>query len=447
VKVAVVYPEVYDLARFREKRKEFPPFGVLYLSAVLENANVDVRMFKVSPENTSLDLRGFDAIAFSIPSSATYGLIKDSRFGSLYSEDSLLMVGGVHPNFYPEETLLDIQPHVVGIGEGEATILELLQECHTRRFSRVKGVCYFEGGTPTRTSPRTLIPDIDTLPLPARHLLDQSDFVMQDRLSNTDLRMAHVMFSRGCPFPCRFCAAAQTKIQYRSGESARRELVHLINTYGIEGFAIVDDNFIVNKRKVRDICFSIQDLNLKWSALSRVDTVDEGLLRDMTASGCIEIKFGMESGSESILKAMRKNITPEQIENTVRKTYTLGINVKLFVIHGYPGENAETTNETISLLEKIAPMIERVSLFRFVPLPGTYVYDHPHEFDLHGTNRDADWDGDWSKYHIHHNNYHWWGSKDTFEIVTDAYEKLDTFVKNRWPDKHDQKGPTILTSL
>jgi radical SAM superfamily enzyme YgiQ (UPF0313 family) len=149
--------------------------------------------------------------------------------------------------------------------------------------------------------------DIDVLPLPARHLLDSADLVMADRLSTTDLRMAHVMFSRGCPFPCRFCAAAQTRIQYRSGASARAELEHMIAAYRIDGFAIVDDNFIVNKPKVRDICLSIQDLGLRWSALSRVDTVDQALLKDMAAAGCIEVKFGVESGSEALLKAMRKN--------------------------------------------------------------------------------------------------------------------------------------------
>ena len=77
--VAVVYPEVYDLARFKEKRREFPPFGVLYLSAVMEQAHHRVRVYKVSAGNEALDLRGFDAVAFSIPSSATYGVMRFFR--------------------------------------------------------------------------------------------------------------------------------------------------------------------------------------------------------------------------------------------------------------------------------------------------------------------------------------------------------------------------------
>ncbi len=112
-----------------------------------------------------------------------------------------------------------------------------------------------------------------------------------------------------------------------------------------------------------------------------------------------------------------------------------GIKVKLFLIHGYPGENLNTTRETIRLLDELAGDIERVSLFRFVPLPGTYVYDHPEEFDLHGTDRDPGWDGDWSRYHIHHNHLHWWGSDQDFSLVQRGYEELRGRVDRLWPER------------
>ena len=437
MKVALVYPEVLDLAKFKERRKEFPPFGVLYLASVLEDNDVETKIFKINPSNLMLDFRGFDAVGFSIPSSATYGLIKKCRFGSIYSNDPLIMVGGVHPNFYPESTLMDIKPHVVGVGEGEETIIELLKEYRSRDFSKINGVCYTSNGQPRLTPKRQSKKDIDYLPLPARHLLDESDFIMHNRLSNTDLRMTHVMFTRGCPFPCRFCAAARTRMQFRSGESARKELLHLIKEYNIDGFAIVDDNFIVNKKKVHDICESIKDLNLKWSALSRVDTIDQKLLEAMYDSGCIEIKFGMESGSPELLAAMDKKITLDQIRDAVKMTHSLGMKVKLFIIHGYPGENHKTTQETISILKELSPMIERVSLFRFVPLPGTFVYNYPDQFKLRNTDQSPDWDGDWSKYHIHHNNHHWWGTEAEFEALNQSYQLLNSYVQNTWEVKRN----------
>jgi anaerobic magnesium-protoporphyrin IX monomethyl ester cyclase len=434
--VAIVYPEVLDLARFKENRKEFPPFGALYLAAVIEQSGATVEILKISPGNTFLDLTRFDVVAFSIPSSATYGMIKDARFKSRYNDDPYILVGGVHPTFYPEETLIDIRPHAVGIGEGETTILELLEVKNSREFSKISGICYLANGIPTRTQPRALVKDISLLPNPARHLLDLDDFVMSDRLSNLELQMAHVMFSRGCPFPCRFCAAAQTQIQYRSGQSARTELIELRDRYKIEGFAIVDDNFIVNKKKVQEICHSIRDLQLRWSALSRVDTVDESLLLEMRRAGCIEVKYGMESGSPQILRAMKKNITPNTIEKTVTMTKNCGINVKLFIIHGFPGENLATTKETIKLLERLVPFVDRVSLFRFVPLPGTYIFEHAAEFQIRGTNQSPDWDGDWEKYHIHHNNRHWWGTTADFEEVNTSYQLIHHFVDAYWPQKY-----------
>lgn len=442
--VALVYPEVLDLARFKERRKEFPPFGVLYLAAVAEQAGHDVTIFKVTDQEWRLDLTDFAVVGFSIPSSATYGTVKRSRMDSTYDPAALIIVGGVHPNFYPIRTLTDLRPDVVAFGEGEDTFIELLNQVHagTRRFDQIDGICYQAERGPVQNKPRVPMRDIDVLPLPARHLLDPADLVMSDRLSTTDLRMAHTMFSRGCPFPCRFCAAAQTRIQYRSGASARLELEQLIDTYQIDGFAIVDDNFIVNKHKVRDICTSITDLRLHWSALSRVDTIDAALLEAMATAGCIEVKFGMESGSEALLKAMRKNTTQAQIRRAVTLARQAGIRVKLFLIHGYPGENLTTTAATLALLSELAEHIERVSLFRFVPLPGTYVYDHPDEFDLHGTDREPDWDGDWSRYHIHHNQHHWWGSTDDFTEVQRGYEQLREFVDAVWPERFTTPVPS-----
>ncbi|MGH3852809.1 MAG: B12-binding domain-containing radical SAM protein [Pseudonocardiaceae bacterium] len=342
MKVALLYPEVYDMARFKEHRKEFPPFGVLYLAAVIEQAGHDVAIKKVTPSAIYLELGDYDAVGFSLASSATYGFMREAREQSVIREDALVMVGGVHCNFYPLNTIKDFRAHVAADGESEETILEILDRVDTKRFDDVAGVYWRRGAEVLRGPTRPLLRNIDELPLPARHLLGTDDFIISDRLAGTDLRMAHVMFSRGCPFPCSFCTAGQTRIQYRSGASARHELLHLINQYKIEGFAIVDDNFIVNKNKVGDICDNIEDLGLRWSALSRVDTIDGALLRKMADSGCIEVKYEMESGSEYLLKAMRKNTKQKQIKRAIYATVDAGIEVKVFIIHGFPGEDSET---------------------------------------------------------------------------------------------------------
>jgi radical SAM superfamily enzyme YgiQ (UPF0313 family) len=380
-----------------------------------------------------MDLTGYDAVGFSLASSATYGLMLQARRESEFADSALVMLGGVHCNFYPESSLADFDADLASYGESDETIIEILDCAGSRDFTGVPGIIWREpAGQVHRNPARPLMRDIDQLPLPARHLLRADYVVMDDRLAGTDLLMAHVMFSRGCPFPCSFCAAGQTRIQYRSGQSARIELEHLISTYGIKGFAIVDDNFIVNKAKVSDICDHIADLGLRWSALSRVDTISAALLAKMADSGCIEIKYGMESGSETLLKAMRKNTTREQIRFAVNSTVDTGIAAKVFIIHGFPGEDERTTDETISLLAELAPSLARVSLFRFVPLPGTQVYASPDKYGIRGTHLQPGWDGDWSAFHIHHNTRHWWGTDLQWAQVESSYQRLRDFVETTW---------------
>lgn len=433
MKVALLYPEVYDMARFKEKRKEFPPFGVLYLAAVAENAGHDVAVEAVTSGRTCLDLTGYDAVGFSLASSATYGLMLQARRESPLAAAALVMVGGVHCNFYPESSLTDFDASVAACGESEDTILDILGRADRHEFGGIPGILWRDtDGLVHKNPARPLMRDIDQLPLPARHLLPAGNVVMSDRLAGTDLAMAHVMFSRGCPFPCSFCAAGQSRIQYRSGNSARAELEHLIGVYGIQGFSIVDDNFIVSKAKVADICDQVSGLGLRWSALSRVDTVDPVLLAKMAASGCIEVKYGVESGSESLLKAMRKNTTRVKIRAAVHATTDAGIAAKAFIIHGFPGENEQTTNETISLLTELAPSIARVSLFRFVPLPGTQVYQRPEKHGITGTHLQPGWDGGWSAFHIHHNDRRWWGTDTEWAQVESSYRRLRDFIEETW---------------
>jgi len=433
MRVALLYPEVYDMARFRERRREFPPFGVLYLAAVVENAGHEVAVFQVRPDALDLDLAGFEAVGFSLASSATYGFMAAARAHSRIDPGALVMVGGVHANFYPDDALRDFTADVVCVGESEETILDVLTRASDGRpVTGIAGTRWFEDGQIRSGPGRLLVRDIDRLPLPARHLLDPEDVVMSDRLAGQDVRMAHVMFSRGCPFPCSFCAAGETRMQYRSGASARAELVHLVESYGIGGFAVVDDNFIVHRRKVADICDAITGLDLLWSALSRVDTVNAPLLKAMAAAGCIEIKYGVESGSEALLRAMRKNTTREKIKAAFAATADAGIGAKAFIIHGFPGENRETVEETISLLRELGSSLTRVSLFRFVPLPGTQVYADPDRYSLHGLHTQPDWDGDWSKFHIHHNDLQWWGGAEEWAELDCSYHRLRDFIEDHW---------------
>jgi anaerobic magnesium-protoporphyrin IX monomethyl ester cyclase len=430
--VALLYPEVYELARFKEARKEFPPLGVLNLAAAIERDGHLVKVFPVSPGAAGIDLSGFQAVGFSLSSSATVGTMRAARFDSLIDQSALVMVGGTHASLYPEQTLDDFAAAVACIGQCEDTIGAVLSAGPGRDFRGIPGAVWRDETGLHRQPPARLPRSLDGVPLPARHLLPAEELVVTGRLAGTGRRITHVAFSRGCAFNCAFCSAGRAPVRYRSGPDARRELISLSKVYGIQGFAIVEDNFTIDRTAVIDISTSIADLDLAWSAPSRVDTVDPVVLAAMARSGCIELKFGMESGSPRMLAAMGKRITPDRIRQAVRWTVDAGIDAKVFIVHGFPGENAASTQETVDVLRSLGSAISRVSLFRFVPLPGSPVYEHASQFGVHGTHRHDGWDGDWSRFHIHHNARHWWGTTRDWREVQDSFGRLKEFVETHW---------------
>ena len=426
MKIALISPEYYDIAHFGVKRKEIPPFGVLYLAAVLEQKQIEVDLYRVSKETEPLDLSVYDIVGFSISSSVTYPIIKRIRNISRFREKPLLLAGGIHSTIFPEEVLKDLDVNIVCIGEGEITIAEIADAYNFNNYKHISGIAYMDSdGTVIYTPKRELIDDLDTIPFPSRHLLPIEDVVMNDRLSNTKLPIAHILCSRGCPYSCNFCANQEHNIRYRTGKNIRKELEFLIKEYGIKGFCITDDNFIVDKNRIEDICNEIAPLNLKWSSLSRVNTVNEELLLKLKESGCVEIKYGIESGSPRILDLMNKRITIEQIRHAILTTAKVGIKVKAFILHGFPGENIESTIETIQLLESLKDNIERISLFRFVPLPGSPAYYNADKYDLHLSENFED-------IFIYNNDRKWWGNEDDQEELEEAYQMLEKYIKDNW---------------
>ena len=427
MKIALISPEYYDIAHFGAKRKEIPPFGVLYLAAVIENKGIVVDLFRVSNEKYCFNFTEYDIIGFSIASSVTYPIIKKVRDNSQFSINSLIIAGGIHTTIFPKEVINDLKVDIACLGEGERTISEIIDVYPNRNFADINGIVFKNAisGEFVFTPKRNLIKDLDSIPFPARHLLPLDEIVMNDRLGETHLPVAHILCSRGCPYSCNFCANQEHGIRYRTGANIRKELELLINEYGIKGFCITDDNFIVNKEKIEDICNEIIPLKLKWSSLSRVNTVDEKILRKLKESGCIEIKYGIESGSPRILDSMNKNITIDEIKNAIILTNNVGIRVKAFILHGFPGENMESTQETIELLEELKGKIDRISLFRFVPLPGSPVYNNAQIYDL-------DLPQDLEEIFIYNNNRKWWGNKNEQEELEKSYQLLEKYVSNNW---------------
>ena len=214
-KICLVYPECYEVERFGNKRKELPPFGVMYLAGALEKENYDVKIVPTSTDNNSFDFTLFDIVGFSIPSSLAYPLIKNTRKNSIFKANSLIIAGGIHASLYPREVIGELDCDIVSIGEGERTIVEIAKASSLDDFAKIKGIYYKKDNSIYVTEKRNDINDLDTLAFPARHLLPKEDIVMK-RLADTSLPIAHVLFSRGCPYHCNFWANQNPNRRYRS---------------------------------------------------------------------------------------------------------------------------------------------------------------------------------------------------------------------------------------
>ena len=226
-------------------------------------------------------------------------------------------------------------------------------------LSEIRGIAYRKQGKPFKTAEPDPIKDLDSLPIPAKHFT-----------------YPHVSSSRGCAWNCSFCGSPEfwgRKIRWRSPEKFVEELEMLFRK-GVSFFYFSDDTFTLDPKRVIEICKRIIEKNLRiaWYAISRVDQVDEEMLYWMRRAGCIQISYGVESGSEKIRKALGKPVKTEQIKRAFALTTRYGILSRAYFIYGAPGETWETIQETIDLMEDIKPLS---AIFYILDVfPGTKLY-------------------------------------------------------------------------
>ena len=188
-------------------------------------------------------------------------------------------------------------------------------------LDNIKGISYINKGKEIKTPPREPIENLNEIPLPARDLLDMEKY-MGTWKENIGFRVTSVISSRGCPFSCKFCDKTTFggKIRFMSPSRMIEEMKILYDRYGAEMVYFEEDLFTVNRKRVLEFCSLVEkELPGKmWAAQSRVDTIDQEMLRRMKRAGCDNLIFGVESGSQKILDILGKGFTVEQIENAFR---------------------------------------------------------------------------------------------------------------------------------
>lgn len=377
-----------------------PPLGIAYMAGVLQENNIDVEILDASAEDMDfkdvekeLLKRKPDLVALTALTPTIGRALETAQVVKETLPDSIVVMGGYHPTFNFIETLEDENVDIVIRGEGEYIMLNLVQALENQSsLHDVKGIVFEDKNSKEIVvNPEApLIQDLDELPFPALNLLPMKKY----RLLDMDTHMTTMITTRGCPMQCSFCSSAAMhgkKIRERSVENIVDEIEYLKTNYDIDTIAFMDDTFTLKKRKVMAICDEIlkRNIEIMWGCTSRVDTLDEKLLKKMKEAGCITIFIGVESADQQQLDNMCKNTTIAKIENAFKIARKLKIRTIASVALGMPGDTKEIMNKTVKFVHKLKPNYAIYSLA--TPYPGTRFYKEAFEKNLIKIK-------DWSKY-------------------------------------------------
>ncbi len=378
MKILLIYPfPLYD--RSNEEDIKPVPIGVYYIGSVLRENGYDVEVLNwynihKTPQKITEALleKKPDIIGFSILNANRWGGIEVAQIAKVINPDIKIVFGGVAPTFLWKHFLKYFpQIDFIVIGEGEYAFLNLVKLIEKGNYGRLKnieGIALRQNGKITKTKPPCPIQNLDELPIPGKYFKYQ-----------------HVTSSRGCPWKCTFCGSPRfwgRKIRFHSPENFVRHIELLYNK-GITFFYVSDDNFTINKNRVIEICKMILDKDLKitWAAISRVNYVNEDMLYWMRKAGCIQISYGIESGSEKIRGLLNKNVKTDQIKSAFSLTQEHGIIARAYFIYASPEESWETIQETIDLIHQIKPLV--CVLYILEIYPGTKLYlDFQKQFNV-----------------------------------------------------------------
>lgn len=370
LKIQLIYPPFLE-RRTQDEDIKAMPIGVYSLGAVLKEKGYDVELSNcclmadaLREMEEILFKRKPKIIAFSVFNGNRWGAIDLARLAKSHDPQVRVIFGGVGATFLSEHLLRHFpEIDVIVLGEGERTLpslLDCLSETSSPDFHLIQGIAYRHEGKIMNTGRPEPIEDLDELPIPAAYF-----------------KYEHISTSRGCVWECAFCGSPafwERRIRYRSPDHVVGEL-EILYRKGLRFFYFSDDTLTIKKKRVIQICRKIIEggLEISWFAISRVHDIDEEILYWMRRAGCIQLSYGVESGSERIRDVLKKRITTEQIKRAFDLTVQYGILPRAYFIYGSPGESDETIEESIGLMKEIKPLS---AIFYALDLfPGMELYE------------------------------------------------------------------------
>ncbi|MCD6405454.1 MAG: radical SAM protein [Planctomycetes bacterium] len=364
-----------------EERGFNPPLGLLYLAAYLEaHSDHDIKVIDSQVERLTYDqlaervkTQAPDVVGLTTMTLTLLDVMKTAEIVKRVSPSTKVVLGGPHVHLYPDESIRLKNADFLVLGEGEEAFKDLLDSIDDKdRLSRVTGLVFEHNGQIVNTGIRPAIEDLDALPFPARHMVPYKKY--SSLLAKGDC-VTTMFTSRGCPFKCTFCDRPHLGSRFRSRSPGNvvDELEKCVRM-GIVEFLIYDDTFTVNRARVMGICDEIarRRLDIGFDIRARVDTVDDAMLAKLKKAGCQGIHYGVEAGTEKILKVLNKGIHISQVDEVFRMTRKHKIPVLAYFMIGSPTETRDDIETTFRVMRRLKP--DYVHITVLTPFPGTQIY-------------------------------------------------------------------------
>lgn len=359
-----------------------PPTDLMYLAAVAEKLGLNAKIQDYSQGgNFEEDLKEFqpDYLVVNIATPTLEHDLDAVKKAKEICPNIVTIAKGAAFLTLADKIIKEHDELDFGIlGEAEDTLAEILQE---KQPGEILGIYYKENGDVKFTGKRPFIEDLDRIPFPARHLVDNTIY----RRPDNNKVQATIKVSRGCPFHCFFCLATPVsgaKVRRRSVENIVAEIRECVEKYNIKNFLFWSDIFNIDREWTIDLCNEIikSGLKITWSANTRADTADLEMAKLMYKSGCRLVSIGVESGSQYMLEKMGKKITLDDVRRTVKIFKKAKIRIYNYFVIGLPWETEETIEDTIKFAIELNS--DFISFYTATPLPGSRFYEYALEHNL-----------------------------------------------------------------
>jgi len=387
MKVLLVSPALRNMDVYQVRARGcMPPLNLMSMAAVLERGGHQVEIIDLYAEGLTEseflararkfgpELAGFATYTASFDMAAAGARLLKANFPGLKTA-----AGGIHASYMPAQCLRGGDFDCAVVGEGELTMLELADALAAKKdISGVPGLVLPKEGKAFATPPRPLIEDLDSLPLPAYHLVNLANYYLGITRAVGTAPAASVLTMRGCPYKCTFCShhyGYGSRIRKRSPALVVAEMKKLYDEHGVREFQFEDPSFTCDPAHVKEICRLIVESGMKiaWNCNVRANTASEELFAAMEAAGCRRALLGVESGSQELLDRMKKGITLGAVRQTMALAKKHGMRVNAAFILGTPGETLETARRTYEFALELEP--DYVMFSVYIPSPGGELFD------------------------------------------------------------------------